>query len=147
MIFGNGFGSVEPIEEPQPTRSIFGDLFGLGPMLKMLTDPAMLASAQAMMAAITAGGEAAQRLEMKLDLLLRAQGHDVEQLNRDFAESAPSTEIMRSAQLAFGGVAALSDARSGFGDRAAPPASTPLDDGHREDASRDRSPPRSRGGK
>jgi len=67
---------------PVETRSLWGDLFGIGPLIKMATDPAMIAQVMTLMATMTENARAAQRIEMKLDLILSSQGHDIDALNR-----------------------------------------------------------------
>lgn len=85
------YGSIEtPEPEPQPdqaqpTSSLWGQLFGLGPLFRMVSDPQMMQNAIGMMQAIAAGAAANQRLEAKLDFLLRKQGYDPEEI----ASSAP----------------------------------------------------------
>lgn len=66
------FGKAEPEvlppgEEPQSTGSLWGEMFGLGPMFKMLTDPALGQHAHEMMQAIIESAKANARIEAKLD--------------------------------------------------------------------------------
>jgi hypothetical protein len=61
---------------PQPTGKLWGDMFGLGPVMRLINDPALGDNAKKAMAAIIASHETIARIEAKLDVLLRAQGHD-----------------------------------------------------------------------
>jgi hypothetical protein len=71
-MFGIGNGSGEA----QDTRSIWGDMLGIGPLMKVLTDPALQAHTHAMMTAVIEGANATRRVELKLNLLLKALGHE-----------------------------------------------------------------------
>ena len=66
----------------EDTKSMWGDLLGIGPLLRMATDPTMIANAALLMQAMTDAAQSLPRIEAKLDLLLNEQGHDVADLNR-----------------------------------------------------------------
>lgn len=57
-------------EEAPSTGSLWGQMFGLSPILRMLTDPQAQANAQALIMALTAGVASIPRIEAKLDALL-----------------------------------------------------------------------------
>ena len=78
-MFGNGTGA-----EPQDTKSIWGDMFGLGGLMKVITDPALVAHAHAMMQATIEGANSSRRIEAKLDRLLGALGHEISDINARF---------------------------------------------------------------
>ena len=80
-MFGNG---QEPPAPAQETRSIWGDMFGLGPLMKIISDPALQLHAQAMMQSIIEGANANRRMEAKLDRLLGALGHEINDINSRF---------------------------------------------------------------
>jgi hypothetical protein len=77
-------GSVPQIEPPS-TGGLWGDMFGLGPLMKMITDPALGLHAHGMMEAIIEGAKASGRIEAKLNKLLEALGHDVADIERTAA--------------------------------------------------------------
>ena len=74
---------------PQSTASIWGDMFGMGSLFKLVTDPMLGATAQRMMETIIESSLASRRLEAKLDLLLKGQGHDIDAVNARFAGLGP----------------------------------------------------------
>jgi hypothetical protein len=78
----NGNGQDQP--QAPPTSSLWGDVFGISGLVKALSDPAMMQGAQAMMTALAEGGQASRRIEAKLDMLLRALGHEIETINARF---------------------------------------------------------------
>jgi hypothetical protein len=78
MFGNNGAG------EPQDTKSLWGDMFGLGGLMKVITDPALVAHAHAMMQATIEGANSSRRIEAKLDRLLGALGHEIADINARF---------------------------------------------------------------
>jgi hypothetical protein len=80
-MFGNGSGAAD---QPQDTKSIWGDMFGLGSLMKVITDPALVAHAHAMMQATIEGANSSRRIEAKLDRLLGALGHEISDINARF---------------------------------------------------------------
>lgn len=128
-MFGNGNGSG--IEEPQSTRSMWGDMFGLGPLMRLFSDPTIMNQALGMMAAIADGGRVSRRLERKLDILLVQGGHDLAAINAQLDRDYPAG----GGAGPFGGpyAAALPqiDGTVGAGRPAA--AGLPSDDGNRLD--------------
>jgi hypothetical protein len=123
-MFGNGSGeSVDP-SQPQDTKSLWGDMFGLGPLMKVLSDPGLQLHAQAMMQSIIEGANANRRMEAKLDRLLGALGHEIADINSRF----PSQFHPAPAPLLEGNGA--------DGNRANPPASGAVDDGSASTADR-----------
>ena len=52
--FGNGAGDF-PAPQAQDTKSMWGDMFGLGSLMKVITDPALIEHAHAMMQATIEG--------------------------------------------------------------------------------------------
>ena len=85
-MFGNGKdqpAQIPPdaaIEAPS-SSSLWGDMFGVGSLFKVITDPALGAHAAAMMNAITESAKASSRIERKLNRLLAALGQEVEDAN------------------------------------------------------------------
>jgi hypothetical protein len=124
-MFGNGSGeSVDPAQ-PQDTKSLWGDMFGLGSLMKVLSDPALQLHAQAMMQSIIEGANANRRMEAKLDRLLGALGHEIADINSRF----PS-------QFHPAGPAPLLEGNGADGDRANPSAGGAVDDGSASAADR-----------
>jgi hypothetical protein len=92
-MFGNGSdptgqNAQNTQIEPPATSSLWGDMFGIGPLFKMISDPALGAHAHQMMQAIIEGASASSRIEAKLNALLKALGHDVAEIERQ-AAAAP----------------------------------------------------------
>ena len=114
---GQGLGSGEPAPD---TKSLWGDMFGLGSLMKVITDPALVQHAHNMMQATIEGANANRRIEAKLDMLLRALGHEIDAINDRF----PSTF------QPLGPTALLVQNRAD-GARRHPPAGVALDDGSR----------------
>jgi hypothetical protein len=85
-MFGIGNGSDEP-SQAQDTKSIWGDMFGLSGLMKVITDPALMAHAHAMMQATIEGANSSRRIEAKLDRLLGALGHEITDINARFPQS------------------------------------------------------------
>jgi hypothetical protein len=82
-MFGNGAGA----DQPQDTKSLWGDMFGLSGLsglMKVITDPALVAHAHQMMQATIEGANASRRIEAKLDRLLGALGHEISDINSRF---------------------------------------------------------------
>lgn len=52
------------------SASLWGDMFGLGGFMKVITDPNLITNAAVMMKAMAEGAAASQRIERKLDALL-----------------------------------------------------------------------------
>ena len=109
--------------EPPSTGGLWGDMFGLGPLFKMMTDPALGAHAHGMMQAIIDGAQASNRIELKLNALLGALGHDVAEIER--------REMASAAAAAGRGpvVTALLAASGAAGNRSPAAASQSVDDG------------------
>jgi hypothetical protein len=85
---------------PQPTGSLWGNVFGLGPIVKLINDPQLADNAKKAMAAIIASHETIARIENKLDVLLRAQGHDPGTIGRAAALPAGEPDRDRGPTLA-----------------------------------------------
>jgi hypothetical protein len=83
-MFGKSNGAGE--EQPQGTGSLWGDMFGLSGLMKVITDPALVQHAHGMMQATIDGAHANRRIEAKLDRLLRALGHEIEDINSRFPD-------------------------------------------------------------
>jgi hypothetical protein len=119
---GNGNGQETGIgEQPQDTKSIWGDMFGLGGLMKVITDPALVAHAHAMMQATIEGANSSRRIEAKLDRLLGALGHEISDINSRFPaqfQSAPALLVEHGANAA-GGTAAATGAPDNGGRGAA----------------------------
>ena len=80
-MFGIGNGSGE---QPQDTKSLWGDMFGISGLMKVISDPALIAHAHAMMQATIEGANSSRRIEAKLDRLLQALGHEISDINGRF---------------------------------------------------------------
>lgn len=63
-------------DQPRSSGSLWADMFGLGPFVRMLSDPSMMQNAALMMQAIAEGAKANIRMEMKLDFIIRSMGYD-----------------------------------------------------------------------
>lgn len=107
-MFGEG------VDHPQETGSMWGDLFGVGSLFKVITDPGLQAHVHAMMAAVIEGANSSRRIEAKLDRLLKALGHEIEDINFRFSGVGP---------------AALLEANRADGVGGHPPAGGVIDDG------------------
>jgi hypothetical protein len=114
-MFGNGGDSDGQASAPE-TKSLWGDMFGLGPLMKVISDPSLGLHAQAMMQAIADGANASRRIEIKLNRLLEALGHDV-------------AAVERSAAAQIGRTPPLLEGDGAVGDRRSAAASQPSDDG------------------
>jgi hypothetical protein len=80
-MFGNGAlppQNGDP-QEPASSSSMWGDMFGVGSLFKVITDPQLGQHAAAMMQAISAGAQASTRIERKLNMLLAALGHEIDE--------------------------------------------------------------------
>ena len=84
-MFGKSNGSGEG--EAQGTGSMWGDVFGLSGLMKVITDPALVNHAHGMMQATIDGAHANRRIEAKLDRLLRALGHEINDINSRFPDN------------------------------------------------------------
>lgn len=80
-MFGNG---QEPPAAPPDTGSLWGDVFGVGSLFKLISDPALMAHTHQMIGAVIEGANANRRIEAKLDRLLKALGHDLADINARF---------------------------------------------------------------
>jgi hypothetical protein len=80
-MFGNG--QEQPPQAPE-TSSLWGDMFGMGSLFKMISDPGLMAHTHAMMAAVIEGANANRRIEAKLDRLLKGIGHEISDINARF---------------------------------------------------------------
>jgi hypothetical protein len=102
-MFGIGNGAGEP--QPQDTKSIWGDMFGLGGLMKVITDPALVNHAHAMMQATIEGANSSRRIEAKLDRLLGALGHEISDINSRFPaafQPAPAPLLVEHGALGAG---------------------------------------------
>jgi hypothetical protein len=74
-MFGNGNGNeqVPATVEPPSSASLWGDMFGIGGLIKTMTDPALGQHIHMMLATVIEAGKATQRVEAKLDAILKAQ--------------------------------------------------------------------------
>jgi hypothetical protein len=145
-MFGNGSrSSVDPFSgssvdpsQPQDTKSIWGDMFGLSGLMKVITDPALVQQAHAMMQATIDGAHANRRIEAKLDRLLGALGHEINDINARFpAHFQPADRFAATALLvehgppATGGhAAAIGAADDGGAVAAGSPATSVLGPQH-----------------
>jgi hypothetical protein len=81
-MFGNG--KTNPMIDqqgemiPPDTSSLWGNMFGANSLFKVITDPTLGAKSLEMMAAIQQGAMASVRIEQKLDMLLKALGHEID---------------------------------------------------------------------
>jgi hypothetical protein len=107
MFGNNGNGGLGPGDvaqiEPPSSSSLWGDMFGLSGLIKTITDPALGAHAHAMMAAIIESGKASHRIELKLNALLGALGHDVAEIERRAANVDPAAPALLGSNGANGG--------------------------------------------
>ena len=81
-MFGNG-SRQDPPSAPE-TSSLWGDMFGVSSLFKIISDPALMAHAHQMMASVIEGANANRRIEAKLDRLLKAIGHEITDINARF---------------------------------------------------------------
>lgn len=118
--------------EPPSTRSMWGDMFGLGPLLRIASDPAIVHQALGMLSQLAEAGAVNRRLEAKLDILLAAGGHDLESINRAIdATARPNLAFLPQIDGTVGAVGAAATGRpsdDGAG-RAAAAARGPGDGG------------------
>jgi hypothetical protein len=108
-MFGIGNGSGADPSQPQDTKSMWGDMFGLSGLMKVITDPALVAHAHAMMQATIEGANSSRRIEAKLDRLLGALGHEIKDINSRFPaafQPAPALLVEHGANGAGGHPAA-----------------------------------------
>jgi hypothetical protein len=82
-LFGMNGNGQEPVAPPE-TSSLWGDMFGMGSLFKMISDPGLMAHTHAMMAAVIEGANANRRIEAKLDRLLKGIGHEISDINARF---------------------------------------------------------------
>lgn len=80
-MFGNGQQGSGQDQAPQDTGSMWGDMFGIGSLIKVITDPGLQAHTHAMLGAVIEGANANRRIEEKLDRLLKALGHEISDIN------------------------------------------------------------------
>jgi hypothetical protein len=111
----NGNGQDAP---PQETASIWGDMFGMSSLFKMISSPELMAHTHQMLAAVIEGANANRRIEAKLDRLLRALGHEIADINDRFP-----------AQFRPPGLAPLLERNGALGTGSRAAASGPSDDG------------------
>jgi hypothetical protein len=109
-------GSAQPhkdtgVKKPQSTKSLIGDVFGVGPLLKMIADPEFQGQAHAMVMAIIESARATQRIEAKLDLVLAAL--NATPINSTPINSTPINGVASDGQTA--GPLALLDAHRADG--------------------------------
>jgi hypothetical protein len=121
-MFGkNGSGD----EQPQATGSLWGDMFGLSGLMKVITDPALVEHAHGMMQATIEGANANRRIEAKLDRLLQALGHEIDDINSRFPAAfgpQPAALLVQHRTDGTGGnPAATGVAHDGSGGAAASP--------------------------
>src|SRR5215469_7053573 len=60
----------------EETTTMWADFLGLGPFLKMATEPRMVNEVVNLMRTMADNARAAQRIEQKLDFILEGLGHD-----------------------------------------------------------------------
>lgn len=113
-MFGSGNGQDAPVA--QDTGSLWGEMFGMGSLFKIITDPALMTHTHAMMSAVIEGANANRRIEAKLDLLLKSLGQEIETINGRW----PSH---------LAGPPALLEANRTDGARGSAPASSAVDNG------------------
>jgi hypothetical protein len=111
-----GFGNGQDASPAAPdTGSMWGDLFGMGSLIKVISDPALMAHAHQMMGAVIEGANANRRIEAKLDRLLKALGNDIADIDARFPNQFQPS--------------ALLEQRNADGARGHPPATSLADDG------------------
>jgi hypothetical protein len=115
-MFGNG----QDAPAPPDTGSLWGEMFGMGSLFKMISDPALMAHTHQMLNAVIEGANASRRIEAKLDRLLGALGHEISDINARFPAAF---QPPGATQLLEGNAAA--------GNRGDPAATRPPDDGSR----------------
>jgi hypothetical protein len=72
-MFGNGSDPQLPqTVEPPSSASLWGDMFGIGSLLKTMSDPALGANINAMLLSVIEASKSSARVEAKLDQLLKA---------------------------------------------------------------------------
>ncbi|PWT78039.1 MAG: hypothetical protein C5B60_01790 [Chloroflexi bacterium] len=64
---------------------MWGEMFGLGPLMRLIQDPQLSQNANKVLQAIIDGQAATLRVEAKLDHLLRVLGHDPDRFGRSVA--------------------------------------------------------------
>ena len=111
-MFGKSNGAAES-DQPPGTGSLWGDMFGLGGLMKVITDPALVNHAHAMMQATIEGANSSRRIEAKLDRLLGALGHEISDINSRFPaqfQPAPSALLVQHGANGAGGNSAATGA-------------------------------------
>lgn len=78
---------------PASSSSLWGDMFGLGPMLKMISDPNLGNTALAMMQAIMESAKANARIEAKLNAILERHGYDLAQFDNAAGSAGPVATV------------------------------------------------------
>ena len=109
-MFGNG---KDTTSEAPDTRSLWGDMFGVSSLVKVISDPALMTHAHAMMAAVIEGANANRRIEAKLDRLLGALGHEISDINSRFPaqyQPGPAPLLEQRGTVRAGGNAAATGA-------------------------------------
>lgn len=74
--FDGNFPLIEGNTRPPSFAESIGGLFGLGPIMRMMNDPALQQHMVEMMQAVIQSAGANLRMEAKLDFILRELGHD-----------------------------------------------------------------------
>src|SRR5262249_17488919 len=77
-------------DQAQPTGRLWGDMFGIGPLMRLINDPELGAKAQLAVQGVIAGTAAMARIEAKLDFLLRALGHHPTNIGRNAVAALPA---------------------------------------------------------
>jgi hypothetical protein len=129
-MFGNGSdASGNPAGTGLPpapeTSSLWGDMFGMGSLFKLISDPGLMAHTHAMMAAVIEGANANRRIEAKLDRLLKGIGHEISDINARFPaqlQPPPALLTQHGAHAAGGNAAATGAVDDGSGGDAAEPS-------------------------
>jgi hypothetical protein len=122
-MFGNGSGQDAPAAPD--TGSLWGDMFGIGSLFKVISDPALMQHTHAMMSAVIEGANANRRIEAKLDRLLGALGHGISDINAKFPVQFQPSAILEGDRA--------------DGSRGHAPATGAVDDGSRSAAEGPRS--------
>ena len=119
---------LEPMPEAPSTGSLWANMFGLGPLFKMLADPEFQRSASAVGLALQESARISLAIDAKLDMILEHEGYDIERINQAVAVRAAARH---AEQRRLAGISSP-DGSPGAGPAAA--ASPALDNGGRLDA-------------
>jgi hypothetical protein len=114
---GSGQNGSQIVEAPS-SASLWGDVFGIGNLIKTITDPSLGQHAHSMMQAIIESGQASRRIEQKLDALLQVLGH---------GDNERSTALLAANRTDGGGRPTLAGRPVDDGTGSAAPSASPRD--------------------